>query len=684
MKNFVSHSIVKFSIFFAVILFSLSSVYATGVLDPTFGTNGVVTTSIGNSAGTTAAVLQPDGKIVVLGYVELSNTDVDPLIVRYNSDGSLDTSFGEGGIVRAPISPGRDYFFAAALQTDGKIIAVGRTTPLDYSTENFLALRYNQNGTLDSSFGTNGVVIMNRGSSNSVAVQADGKIVVAAGSSVFRLNAADGSVDTSFADNGFLSYNYDLPCSDCINFSGEGSRKVAILPNGRILVGLSVFKKTNFSNGNYYRKATVLMLLENNGTFAQNFGNNGIAAYGYGSSDYNYNTFDLAVLPNGNIITIGLQNVLFTGKGEYAGYYSPQGSPWNFNTEVAVRTDGKYITLNGFISFRGSQGTFLFSPYNRVIGGAPRLTGSDIIVQPDNKIIVISSTQGKFKVTRLITITSRGTRIANYDDDDATDIAVLRPANLTLNVLRSSDGYISYPAPEANFNIRRVIPEYKSSFIYWGNTFSTGDDSPAFFCYTNEQRTRNCYQWGLLGDVAVGGDYDGDGFTDRTVFRPQNGVWYIYQTNSQFSSVQWGMSGDKPVPADYDYDGITDVAIYRPSTGTWWVRRSSDNTYFSVQFGIASDIPLTGDYDGDGLADFVVYRPSSGTWYQLLTTDGFRAIQFGISTDVPVPGDYDGDGRHDLAVFRQGIWYLLQSTAGFKAIQFGLADDVPVSVRYDE
>jgi uncharacterized delta-60 repeat protein len=676
---------VKFSTLFAVILFSLSSAYAVGVLDSTFGTNGKVTTTVGNIAQAAEVVIQTDGKIVVVGSVALSSADVNPVIVRYNSDGSLDTSFGESGIVKTPISPGRDYFFAAALQPDGKIVAVGRTAPLEFSNESFLAVRYNPNGTLDASFGTNGIVTMNRGGSSSVAVQPDGKIVVAAGSSVFRLNAADGSVDTSFADGGFLSYDYNLTC-DCNSLSSEGSRKVLVLPNGRILVGWSVFRQINGHNA--FFKASVLMLLESNGTFVQNFGSSGIASYRYAVSDFGANTFDLAVLPNAKILTIGLNNVLFSDKGVVERTY-PRNAPFTYNSRVAVRSDGNYITLNGGLSVTGPRGAFLFSPNDdRLIGGASYL-GEDIVVQPDDKIIIIASTQTEFIVTRLTAITSQATRVADYDNDEKTDIAVLRPSNSTLYVLRSRDGFIGYNSGEASFEVRRVIPERFASqlpFVYWrtgGNIIG----SPAAFCSTNGTAgNRQCVQWGMLGDIPVGGDYDGDRFTDYTVFRPSNGVWYIRQSsgNNLFTAIQWGTVGDKPVPADYDYDGITDTAIYRPSTGTWWVRRSSDGTHFGFQFGIASDIPLTGDYDGDGRADFVVYRPSSGIWYQFLTTVGFRAIQFGISTDIPVPGDYDGDGRHDVAVFREGIWYLLQSSKGFAAVQWGLSSDVPVSVRYDE
>jgi len=330
----------------------------------------------------------------------------------------------------------------------------------------------------------------------------------------------------------------------------------------------------------------------------------------------------------------------------------------------------------------------LYSGIRTFIGKAnSSVTSHDVAVQPDNKILVVGS---NFVVMRYTAITSVATKSAAYDGDERADIAVLRHSNSTLYVLRGEGGPdVSYPSGEASFEVRRVIPEIFGSllpafsFVYWrgGNIIGT----PASFCGTYATGNRQCIQWGLIGDIPVGGDYNADGFTDVAVFRPQNGVWYIYQSSSgRFRYVQWGTNGDKPVPADYDYDGITDIAIYRPSTGTWWIQRSSDSGYFTVQFGIALDIPLTGDFDGDGRADFTVYRASEGNWYQLLTTEGFRVVRFGLSTDIPVPGDYDGDGRHDVAVFRQGVWYLLQSTAGFKAIQFGNADDRPVSVRYDE
>ena len=192
-------------------------------------------------------------------------------------------------------------------------------------------------------------------------------------------------------------------------------------------------------------------------------------------------------------------------------------------------------------------------------------------------------------------------------------------------------------------------------------------------------------QFGLSADIPTPGDYDGDGKTDQAVFRPSDNVWHLLTKAGQYTPRQFGASGDIPAPADFNGDGKTDLAVFRPSTGVWYIANSdSQGTYTIKQFGIDGDRPVQADYDGDGKADIAVWRPSNGAWYVLRSSDdGFIAVSFGISTDRPAEGDYDGDGKADFAVLRDGVWYLLQTTAGFSQFHFGIAGDLPVTGDFD-
>lgn len=137
------------------------------------------------------------------------------------------------------------------------------------------------------------------------------------------------------------------------------------------------------------------------------------------------------------------------------------------------------------------------------------------------------------------------------------------------------------------------------------------------------------------------------------------------------------VSVNRSVTADFDGDGRSDLSIYRPVDGTWHVLQTGTNTYSVQPFGLSTDKIVPGDYDGDGRCDFAVFRPSAGDWYVLKSSDGVvLRINWGLSADRPVPADYNGDGRTDFAVYRNGTWYIHGQSS---PQQFGLSSDLPVA-----
>ena len=177
-------------------------------------------------------------------------------------------------------------------------------------------------------------------------------------------------------------------------------------------------------------------------------------------------------------------------------------------------------------------------------------------------------------------------------------------------------------------------------------------------------------------------DFDGDGKTDFSVFRPSSAVWYILNSSdNSFRAQSFGLNTDLLVHRDYDGDGKTDIAVFR--AGIWYVFNSRTSTVSVTSFGQAGDLPVPGDYDGDLRADFAVYH--QGTWQIRESSDGnVMTQQFGLPGDVPTNADYDGDRRDDIAVFRDGIWYILQSSdLAVRINQFGSPGDKPIQGDFD-
>jgi hypothetical protein len=228
-----------------------------------------------------------------------------------------------------------------------------------------------------------------------------------------------------------------------------------------------------------------------------------------------------------------------------------------------------------------------------------------------------------------------------------------------------------------------ATPNAGYRFVGWtgiGNGSYTGPDNPAQV--TVREPLTEIAAFAPLGRSPF--DFDGDGRSDISVFRPSNGQWWLNRSNAGLIAHTFGNGADIPVPADFTGDGSADVAVFRPSNGEWLVLRSENFTFYSFPFGANGDVPVPGDYDGDRLADAAVFRPSGATWFILRSSGGTTIEGFGSVTDRPVPADYDGDGRTDIAIYRPSVgqWWLNRSAAGVIAHTFGNAEDRNVPGDY--
>ena len=240
-------------------VFALARYRNDGSPDTSFGNGGALTTSFGgNFAAASALMLQPDGKIVVAGTVDfnpaLPGSGLDFALARYNSNGTLDGSFGAGGKVVFDFFGSFDQANSAVLQPDGKIIVVGSAS---YDSANrdigFALARFNTDGGIDFGFGVGGKQITDffgaGAKANGVVLQSDGKFVVAGTASdsatrpvatdiaVARYNS-DGSLDSAFGTGGETA----IPFPDSATEQGNA---VAVLPDGKIIVAGTAFKTFN-------------------------------------------------------------------------------------------------------------------------------------------------------------------------------------------------------------------------------------------------------------------------------------------------------------------------------------------------------------------------------------------------------------------------------------------------------
>ena len=340
--------------------FAIARFDVNGVIDTTFGTDGGVSTDIGGytSEKIKAISIQSDGKIIAGGIVDLhpGNGDENFVIARYNTNGSLDTNFGTDGFAITSFGTDRDGIEDVAIQTDGKIIAVGFAEVL--SKKRIALSRYNSNGTIDTSFGTDGKIVGDYGQASKVAIQTDGKIVVigTSNSNIFLARyGSNGTIDTNFGTNGKVTTS--------VGSGGSYAKSIEILSNTKILVaGISTNTNEDFT----------LLRYNNDGSLDTSFGTNGITI-----TDISVETnraYAVEVDSNSNIV-VGGYSFNTTSQGSYA--------------EFAI---ARY-TSNGILQADAIISTDL---------GIGNDYCSSMLIQPDGKIVLGGDSNGSIALARYI------------------------------------------------------------------------------------------------------------------------------------------------------------------------------------------------------------------------------------------------------------------------------------------
>jgi uncharacterized delta-60 repeat protein len=445
------YSVLLLSLLFAAAVWTGLAVRAAdGDLDPTFDGDGIVTTTFtGGFAAATDLVIQPDGKIVAVGAGGIPGFfgNLDFAVARYNTDGSLDTTFGSGGKVATDLGDKSDGARGVAIQSDGKIVVVGRTRIAFQNV--FAVARYNTDGSLDSTFGSGGIVTTAVGNdnptvaANDVTIQSDGKIVVVgtgAGSSgadvfaVVRYNT-DGSLDTGFGSGGVVTTSGGT-------FPATGTA-VALQSDGKIVAAGYVFVigSSSFDHIMVARYNT-------DGSLDTTFDSDGIVTTHIGVATTD-RANGVALQSNGKIVVVGqsfdadydFAVIRYNTDGSLDATFDGDGivtTDNGFNSQandVAIQSDGKIV-----VAGNGGNSDFAVARYNTNgsldttfgIGGAVSTTVSTTVV-------------GGFSAAQGVAIQSDGKIVAAGIGNNTFDFSTFSFLSDFALVRYGSSGVVNHP-----------------------------------------------------------------------------------------------------------------------------------------------------------------------------------------------------------------------------------------------
>jgi uncharacterized delta-60 repeat protein len=518
--------------------FLLSRYNSNGSLDAAFGTNGKATTDFGGIDDSNSVTLQSDGKIVVVGFTDNFGAD-DFALSRYNSDGSSDSTFGTNGTVTTNFGGFFNVARSVKQQSDGKLVVAGTTLDSSSgSSYNFALSRYNSDGSLDSSFGTNGKVTTDFNgsddSASSIALQSDSKIIVAGSTftsfgnftsaldgydfALSRYNS-DGSLDTTFGNNGKVMTDFG---------SNDGGKSVTLQSDGKIIVAGSAGFYSN-SNANF-----ALSRYNSDGSLDTTFGTNGKVTTDFnGSIDIGQS---VKVQSDGKVIVSGTTLNSFGNYDFALSRYNTDGSlDTTFGTNGKITTDisgsddyapGAALQSDGKIILAGNSGSSV---------AIARYLTANIITDAindeplgaDNTVTTVANTA--------YTFTASDFKFSDPNDIPSNNLLAVKIATLPTNGSLTNKGiavnagdFVS-AADIAAGNLQFTPVANAKGLGYANFTFQVQDDGGTANGGIDLDQTPNT----ITIDVASSGSSNGD--PHITTF---DGLHYDFQAQGDFTLVK--------------------------------------------------------------------------------------------------------------------------------------------------
>jgi uncharacterized delta-60 repeat protein len=582
-----------------------------GGLDPTFGTGGLVNVNVPGTlwSQTRAVVVQPDHKIVVVGiatravampggrgYPEYFNSS-SFVVARFNPDGSLDSTFGTGGLVSTQVSTS-DNPAAVAVEPDGKILVMGSTFTMDPlfgvywvfpPTPTTVLIRYNTDGTLDSTFGTGGIVQTDANGARGLAVQPDGKILLAGSQmGTGTLNdflveryTATGSLDASFGNGGKVTTDF--------RGGNDDAKTVLLQPDGKITVVGTVTSPPVFiypfltlvtpgSRDVLTSPSVGIVRYNPDGSLDSSFGQGGKVDEG-GLPIGSVTVAGAALLPDGRIVVAGDDGI---GDGVLLRFNS-DGTP-----------DATF----------GNGGLVARSPNDSLVYQGT----SSLIVQADGRIVVAGfSRYGVFTYGGIPVLT-------RYNPDGTIDDSFGRSGRVSEDYLTAlalqPDGRI-VAVSDSSFTVARLLGDD------WASTFTTAPDKSLWA----KTPYGNWIELSPAGSIlAISASTDATGAAEVFALGIDYSLWVRTRSRWTMLSPPGTINSVSAEPGD--------VAFAVASTHALWMHTAAGWTMLSPAILTASaGIDSSGHAEVSVIAsDHSLWRYDQGAWTLLSPAGTINAV----------------------------------------------------------